>query len=156
MNSKVAKALALLLCALSCAQAQTFDTLEIVMDGETTAIKTLHHDYGTPYTAEDMQQPFVPFLSHLNPYNNTNVMKQWVILNDLFRTNGIRLGITMCSISCGTDVQARDYARGKAVVEEALAKGLIDNTILKLEIRGAEPTAGPCGSCEAGSPSVQP
>ncbi len=146
-------AIVLFLCALSCAQAQTIDTVEVVLNGETTTVQTLHLDNDTTNIAEDVQQPYVPFLTYLNPHNDTNVMKQWVVLNNLFRTNGIRLGITMCSISCGTDVQARDYERGKAIVEEALAKKLIDNMILKLKIKEAQPGGGGYGSPSAGSPN---
>ena len=138
MNMKITMATALLVCGLINVGAQRIDTAEIILDGKTSTVQTLHLGDDPTNATDDAQQHYVPFISYLNPHNNTNVMKQWLVLDQLFQTNGIRLGMTMCSMSCRTDVQARDYNQGKQIVEDAIAHRLFDNTILKLTIKKAQ------------------
>ena len=89
----------------------------------------------------DPHDEYVSCLSYLNPRNDTNVMAQWTVIDSLFRKNNIRIGITMCSIGCGATIHADDIERAMAILNMAIKDNLIDNNILKMEIKAQQ--AGP-------------
>jgi len=77
-------------------------------------------------------------IKYMNPRNSANVMAQWRVIDSLFRTNNIRTGITMCSLSCSGDLHRDDVEQAKRILNDAIRKKLIDNSILKMEIRAQE------------------
>ena len=86
----------------------------------------------------DTHDEYVSCLSYLNPLNNTNRMAQWKIIDSLFRTNNIRIGITMCSIGCGATIHADDIERARTILNMAIKENLIDNNILEMEIKAQQ------------------
>jgi hypothetical protein len=87
--------------------------------------------------------PYVPFISFRNPFNGTNVMQQWEVLESLLITNRIRLGIMMGSMYCGQPVHRDDKERATALVQDALRRGLIDIRLLDLKIEETQPRPAP-------------
>lgn len=82
----------------------------------------------------DSQDGYVSCLTYMNPLNNADVMAQWTVMDALFRTNHVRLGVTMCSIGCGASIHVGDVERARQILQTAIRDGLIDNSILKVEI----------------------
>ena len=80
------------------------------------------------------QNDYVNCLKYLNPRNDADVMAQWTVMDALFRTNHVRLGVTMCSIGCGASIHVDDVERARQILQTAIRDGLIDNSILKMEI----------------------
>ena len=80
------------------------------------------------------QNGYVNCLKYLNPRNDADVMAQWTVMDALFRTNHVRIGVTMCSIGCGASIHVDDVERARLILQTAIRDGLIDNSILKMEI----------------------
>ncbi len=77
---------------------------------------------------------YVSCLTYMNPLNSADVMAQWTVIDSLFRTNNIRIGVTMCSIGCGASIHVDDIERARLIMETAIRDQLIDNSILKMGI----------------------
>jgi hypothetical protein len=117
---------------------QEYDVVTITLDGETTAYETPREErmlsrIQTNYV--DEEERYVSFISYVNPSNNSKAQKEWEILNGLFETNNIGLGITMCSLSCMCTIRESDYAQGVRLVRDAINNGLINNSIINVQIR---------------------
>lgn len=80
------------------------------------------------------QNGYVNCLKYLNPRNDADVMAQWTVMDALFRTNHVRIGVTMCSIGCSASIHVDDVERARLILQTAIRDGLIDNSILKMEI----------------------
>ena len=80
------------------------------------------------------QNGYVNCLKYLNPCNDADVMAQWTVMDALFRTNHVRRGVTMCSIGCGASIHVDDVELARQILQTAIRDGLIDNSILKMEI----------------------
>ena len=130
------------LIALSCtlsAYGQSDVTVEILTTDNINGIAPAVQDAQT--NRFDSHDEYVNCLSYLNPRNDTNVMAQWTVIESLFYTNNIRIGITMCSAGCGASIHADDIERARTILNIAIRDGLIDNNILKMEIKAQQ--AGP-------------
>jgi hypothetical protein len=82
----------------------------------------------------DSQDGYVSCLTYMNPLNSADVMAQWTVIQALFRTNNVRIGMTMCSIGCGASIHVDDVERARQILQTAIRDRLIDNAILKMEI----------------------
>ncbi|MGD9612577.1 MAG: hypothetical protein AB7V22_06700 [Kiritimatiellia bacterium] len=80
------------------------------------------------------QNGYVDCLEYLNPRNNTDVMAQWTVMDALFRTNHVRIGVAMCSIGCHASIHVDDVELARQILQTAIRDRLIDNSILKMEI----------------------
>ena len=80
------------------------------------------------------QNGYVNCLKYLNPRNDADVMAQWTVMDALFRTNHVRRGVTMCSIGCGASIHVDDVELARQILQTAIRDGLVDNSILKMEI----------------------
>ena len=130
------------LIALSCtfsAYGQSDVTVEILATDNVNGIAPAIQDAQT--SRLDSHDGYVNCLSYLNPRNDTNVMAQWTVIESLFYTNNIRFGVTMCSAGCGASIHADDIERARTILNIAIRDRLIDNNILKMEIKAQQ--AGP-------------
>ena len=95
----------------------------------------------------DSQDGYVSCLTYMNPLNSADVMAQWTVIQALFRTNNVRIGVTMCSIGCGASIHVDDVERARQILQTAIRDRLIDNSILKMEIEDPPiPENAPPGS----------
>lgn len=82
----------------------------------------------------DTSDQYTGRIKYMNPRNHTNVMAQWRIIDSLFRTNNIRIGLTLCSVGCSGDLHRDDVDRANELLDMAIENQLIDSSILKMKI----------------------
>ena len=127
------------LIALSCtlsAYGQSDVTVEILDTDNTNEIAPAIQSAQTNQL--EYHDDYVDCLSFLNPDNNTNVMAQWAVMNSLFHTNNIRIGVTMGSIGCSSSIHVDDIERARTILNMAVKDKLIDNGILKMKIEAQQ------------------
>lgn len=122
-----------------CALGQTDITVEITDTADTNDITPVMQN-----VKENQPSNFDEYencLSYLNPRNNADTMAQWTVINPLFRTNNIRIGITMCSLECRASIHVDDVERARTILNKAIKDKRIDNNILKMKIETQQPVA---------------
>ena len=118
-------------CSL-CAFGQSEVMVEILESGSAGEIATGDpREYVEPF---EPQNGYVNCLKYQNPHNDADVMAQWTVMDALFRTNHVRIGVTMCSIGCGASIHVDDVELARQILQTAIRDRLIDNSILKMEI----------------------
>jgi hypothetical protein len=75
---------------------------------------------------------YVLVISIHNPWNNTNVMREWKMLEAYCRTNDVTLGRMIGSMAVRLSVKKQDAVRARVVIERAIKDKVFDNSILGL------------------------
>ena len=135
MKTKWTITLPLLVCGL-CALAQSDITFKILDTVDTNAMDVAIQ----AAQSNRFDNSGKCNITYSNPWNDIKVMNQWRVIDALFRTNNIRIGLMMCSLSCGARLPADDVERAKQILEKAIRDGRIDNAVLQMKIE-AQPTA---------------
>ena len=144
---------AIILLQLACATwtfAQTDITVEILDSIDTNEMAMLIQ--AAQSNRYDSAGEYVSCLTYLNPRNHTNIMAQWTVIESLFETNNIRIGLTMCSLGCGSSIHIDDIERAKTILDKAIAEKLIDNNVLKMKIEAQQGSEGTSSRGRAESP----